>query len=122
MIVIQIPSNNYPSNTRSFGPANVAIGVTKLRVTFTRENWPGDNDDRIINVKIEGSLDGGVTYPIWGEIDFMGGVQINSRTGQVVNANWINRSMPEPNNPNRKVRATIINNQTLRTAVTLETF
>lgn len=130
-VVAQIPSRNYAAGAREFGPAAIAQGVTTMKATFTRENWPLTNQDIVLRVGIEASLDGGLTWPFGaynfnkdtGEGGWMGGVRISSRTGLVVPQESVGfMGIPEPTNPNRLVRAFTELLSGLRTAVTLETF
>lgn len=126
-----IPSRNYAAGEREFGPANVSQGVTTIKATFTRENWPLTNQTVVLQVGIEASLDGGVTWPYGaynfnkdtGQGGWVGGVRVSGRTGEIITQETVAfMGIPEPENPNRRVRAftQIVSN--LRTAVTLQTF
>src|SRR5687767_1744881 len=48
-----VPSRNYAAGAREFGPADMSQGVTTIKATFTRENWPLTNQDVVLQVGIE---------------------------------------------------------------------
>lgn len=122
-VVAQVPSNVYAAGPRSFGPAPMALGVIEIKATFTRENWPLTNVDPVLTVSVEASLDGGATFPFSAATTWRGGIVVNSRTGVPNASESISlRGIPEPDNPNRMIRASVDVLSQLRTAVTLETF
>jgi hypothetical protein len=128
-IVASIPSAAYPAGDRAFGPADIPLGVTAIQAVFTRQAWPGTNQDVVLQCGIECSLDGGLTWPIGaynydpdsGNGGWIGGARV-SRGVTVASESIMRGDIPEPNNPNRKVRAMVKVKQALQTAVTLSVF
>lgn len=124
-VLVSIPSQNYSPNTRQFeSPAGIiSADATLMRVTLTRENWPGTQNDSIGSIGLEVSTDGVNYPPISGaSTELMGGTILGRDGVTPIAQQYVECTLPGVGLTTRRVRAVCINNQTLRTAITVETF
>lgn len=119
-VVASVSATNYQAGARAFGPVAIPAGVTTISATFTREAWPLTINDTVLQVAVEASVDGGVTYPYGSKSVWFGGVR-TQRDGSTATSETITRSSL-PLTGTRLVRATVTVLSPLRTAVTLEVF
>lgn len=125
---LTVPSTLYQAGIQNAGPAVVDVGLTHVSVTFTREAWPagvvwtdaaGNSFTNIVLVpRIEISYDGGLSWPDFVSSAWSGGTRIN-RFGQTVTSETLQRDLPQPTNPNRRIRASVQVLAPTRTAITL---
>lgn len=123
-VLFQAPSNVYSAQLRVFeSPNPIDPALSRIRITVTRENWPGDNQTPLVTMGIEISQDG-VTYPpISGcSAVFVGGVRLLRDNVTPAPDDYVECSVPGVGLTTRKVRLTINNVQQLRTAFKLEGF
>jgi hypothetical protein len=123
MVLVQVASQNYPANTRQFETPNpIDPALARMRITVTRENWPGADGEIIGSIALEVALDG-VTYPpISGASTALLGGATVGRNGAAIPTQYVECDLPGVGMATRKVRATFVNTQNLRTAVTVEGF
>jgi len=125
MVLVSIPSSNYGPNTRQFESPSGLIdpAATRMRVTLTRENWPGADTDVIGSIALEVSTDGTTYPPISGASKQLLGGTILGRDGVTpIATDYVECTLPGVGLTTRRVRATCINTSALRTAITVETF
>jgi len=117
---INIPSTEYQPGT--YGPFTVngfnSNNTDRLRITFTRENWPGTNEDDVLAASMIWNSGGGTAFTL------PGGVLLD-KNGVEMLVSYVQVSVPETAATNGKkpvnsAVATMIVNQTLRTAITIE--
>lgn len=94
---------------------NASYGLAQM--SLTRENWPVN--PALVTMIFEASTDGGVVWREFGRATMSGGT-VNDPNGQLLTVSRIRIGLPDTGNPARQLRATMINTQTMRTAVTLE--
>jgi hypothetical protein len=112
-----IQSRNYqPGNYTVDFPTVAEKRFSTCSINFSRENWPGTNQDTVATVVIERSEDG-VNWEEIGAATFPGGVLTHPRTGQTVTSSSISFAFGnEDRVGDVRMRATVF--QTLRTQIT----
>ena len=128
---VSFPERSYAVGSRQLGPVNVPDGASLAVIRFGRSAWtdPGVR----LNARLELSLDGGVTWcpspngqaswP-WGvfpvKFSAGGGVR-NGPDGNPSTETIVRIPIPEPNNPDRKVRVSmVVSGGDLTTAISVE--
>ena len=118
-ILIESTARNYPPGTRDVTSGRIAVGVTLIRVTCTREApWPAAPGD-VLDAHLELSLDDGSTWrPLAG---FWAGGGALYGPGLVEHhATWLQIALRDPSNVARRARARVTNTVSLSTAITVE--
>jgi len=115
MDLISIESRTYTANTRSF-EASIPINVSFVNLELTRENWGGAGT-KVISFESDLSLNGGLTWiPRFLCFGAHGGI-IYDQNSVFISASSASRKIPEPSNPNRRIRVRVINTISLKTAI-----
>jgi hypothetical protein len=118
-VLATIPSRDYPEGAWTFGPVAVPVGARRARVRLSREGWADlGATSEVVRVLIEGSPDGGQTWRRLMGFSTAGGVVLFD--GEVALETWGRCRLPQPENPDRMLRARVQALVTLRTALTLE--
>lgn len=118
MVLFQASAKNYQPADQTFdAPSPLDSAVSEIQLTLTRENWA--QVDPIATVRIEFSLDGGVTWN--GASSTLPGGEI-TRHGVVIVDQVLRGSVPNVGQAGRLVRGHVQTFSTLRTAVTVEAF
>lgn len=120
---ISVASRQYQPGTRTVVLPDLTADDSGIKVTLTREGWPA-GDDIILGV-IESS-NGGAVWLEMARVIYAGGVQLDPRTGQVVDTcgpsiYWPERKIDGFLIPQRpaQVRITVTNTVRLTTAISL---
>jgi hypothetical protein len=121
MILIQLGSQNYSAQPRVFETPTLDPVVRVIKITLTRENWPGDPQTPLVTMGFEVSLDG-VTYPAisGGSGTANGGVVLERDNVTPLPSQVFTCDVPGIGLATRKVRVTVENFQPLRTAILAE--
>lgn len=123
MILINLPSANYPAlaQPREFESPILDPTVRTIKITLTRENWPGDSATPLVTMGFRVALDG-VTYPpiSGGSGTANGGVKLGRDNVTPEAVEEFRSDVPGVGLPNRRVRVTVQNFQPLRTAIVAE--
>lgn len=109
---VVLAPGTYAIGTRTLGPANVPLGVTAIELAL---DGAAMTDPALhVAITLDLSLDGGATwndphpavdpFPVGMTLD--GGAK--NRQGDPLAAYTIGTSLPDPTNPNRRVRATVV--------------
>ena len=120
MAWIQIfPERNYPSAKQTSGVYDVALGVTQVTLRASRLSWPNTGQE-VIQASFDLSFDGGATWisPYCG-FGARGG-DYYFRTGILAEYSMVTIALPQPDNPNRKIRGTMNTTTNLRTKIEAE--
>lgn len=87
------------------GDIAVPLGVTEMEVSIdqTEMKTPG------VACRVGSflSLDGGLTWRPWGGFGCVSGERLDVETGKLATKSCMIIKVPEPKNPNRKIRTTI---------------
>ena len=91
--------------TRHSNVLAVPLGAKFVRVSMPRKDM---TDTKIaFACQLFLSLDGGTSWKPWGGAGTVGGEIIDSITKQIVTESGMEMALPEPSNPNRKVKGTV---------------
>lgn len=90
---------------------DIPVGVTKVRLRCSRDSWPDrpgsdPREQEVVRAQIEFSMDGGSTWPFGIGFGAAGGDYF-TRTGALAPYSAVAKTLPEPNNPNRRLRVSI---------------
>ena len=117
---ISVPSNVYPVGTYQSSVDSFPIGVTQLRVSLTRESWPGVNSDDVMNISVKWNDGSGM------EAALPGGIVLN-RDGSEMLVQTMYIGVPQISIGGVKQNKNVVGgefimtiNQQLRTAITVE--
>lgn len=103
--------------------AQVPVGMTKCVVRLPRNGWPVRpgvaKAGEVVEATVEISFDGGQTWPFLRGVGSHGGDYFNRR-GDLVVETTLSFDVPEPDNPQRRVRATLETHVPLTTRVDLD--
>lgn len=118
-VPIVFNNQTYPiSNTRKSGNIPIPLNATVARVYAHRRGWAVGS--LIMNVLVEISFDGGLTWPYWKGFGTDGGNVISTRTGNIIPHSSIPIPLAEPTNPNRVARVNFTNTRDIDTNIKLE--
>jgi hypothetical protein len=119
-VLFQTNERDYPAGLDRSADMPLDVGVTRIQLTLTRVNWPDLGAESVVEAMLEISLDGGQTWPVLAGFTTLGGQSMMD--GQPVNISACNCPVPQPQNPNRRVRARVTTAAQIRTALTVEVF
>lgn len=118
MVEILISEKTALKGTQDSQDYNIPLNVTEADVFIDRTYLT----DKKVSVACQVflSLDGGDSWKTFGGFGAQGGNIINSVTKQVETKSGMILYIPEPENPNRKIRVTLTGTDTLKTSVKCE--
>lgn len=120
---IDLAEATYSAGTRQLPPnptgANVDVGYQQFLLSLTRVGWPVNGGAVILTIRVELSFDGGSTWPHFAELQAKGGNLVFNSTGLPITATTLRFIMPQPSNPNRKIRIVETNTVSITTAISL---
>ena len=97
------PAAGTVGQVRNYGPANIPLGVSSVSVRLSRTTGTATLEE-VADARMQYSLDAGVTWSAIHHVGQRGGDFVLSRTGNVLSYTSATWNLPEPNNPNRRVR------------------
>jgi hypothetical protein len=116
--VVIAPQQIFAPGSRAFSVISVAQKMSKVTIILRRDRWP-DTGGEVVKASIDLSLDGGQTWisPFIG-LGAKGGDHLTKKgTLSLETKLW--SKLPEPSNPDRKIRVVVQNSVYLKTAITV---
>lgn len=113
---VLVPTNTFPPGTYHSAVYSLSAGQAQIGVSAARNNWPNSGSD-VVSMTMEASLDGGISWQLLVGFTAAGGVVTNPWTHAVQATSDVTVMLPDPTNPNRQVRATVVIFSAINTAV-----
>ncbi len=113
------PEHQYPTGRNVSGAYTVPVGITQITLRASRVSWP-DTGAEVIRASFDLSMDGGATWisPYCG-FGAMGGDHYD-RNDVLMPYSWVQIRLPQPDNPNRRIRGGMNVISSLRTGIEVE--
>lgn len=104
--------------TRESNVVNVPVGATQISVMIPRKDLL--DSSVAVALQLFLSMDGGTSWKPHGGGGTVGGEVINSETQQVEPYSGITMGLPEPNNTQRKIMATVTTTAQVKVGLDIE--
>jgi hypothetical protein len=105
------PAGQYPSSQN----VSLTVGQSTLLVSASRQSWTSIGSD-VVKVEIDISFDGGTTWQLLIGFTASGGTVLDPNSVQATQSS-ASIGIPQPDNPNRVIRALMQTFTTLSTLV-----
>lgn len=114
MITVNIPNRTYQAGVIAIPERSIPVGIASAMLTIEAITW--DDPDIFVSIDLELSQDNGNTWGPGGAGYGKGGTV--DKEGSRNSTAWWKWSWPNPDNPNRKVRGSIVINRAIKTGGT----
>lgn len=115
--IIVITKADITPGTTDTSTFKIPVGATKISLNIDRSDLM--DASIAIGVQLFLSLDNGKSWTFWGGFGTSGGQVIDSATDKIATSSSIGVELPEPDNPNRQIKATLTVTGICKTGMTV---